>query len=373
MKPAQLLGKRSLFAGGFALCVGLTLFAVREVMLPFVLAMVLAYVLTPLVSMLEARRIKRGWAIVLLYAVFIGTLVLAVRGAMPRVLQEGGALARDLPGMLHNVEQKVTPPLRELLARAGVSSAESDDSSFVRELALEKLREHAATGAKGAFVLVKSLISGSIGFVFVFTLTLMLAAYMVLTRERIMGFLRRFATPASRPSFDRLLVRLDRGLGGVVRGQLMICGINGALTTIGFATMGLRYWPVFGLIATVFSLIPVFGTIASSVPAVLVGLSQSPQLGLMVLLWIIAIHQLEANFLNPKIMGHAAEIHPVLVMFALLAGEHLFGIVGALLGVPCMSLAQSLFLHARAEWFGADLSEESGGKESAVARPARSD
>jgi predicted PurR-regulated permease PerM len=99
------------------------------------------------------------------------------------------------------------------------------------------------------------------------------------------------------------------------------------------------------LIATVFSLIPIFGAIISSVPAVLIGLTQGPGTGAFVLLWILGIHQLEANFLNPKIMGDAAKIHPVLVIFSLLVGEHLFHTVGALLAVPCMSIAQTLFLH----------------------------
>ena len=66
------------------------------------------------------------------------------------------------------------------------------------------------------------------------------------------------------------------------------------------------------------------------------------------LVWIIGIHQLEANLLNPKIMGDAAKIHPVLVVFSLLVGEHFFQTVGALLAVPCMSIAQSVFTHVRA-------------------------
>ena len=101
------------------------------------------------------------------------------------------------------------------------------------------------------------------------------------------------------------------------------------------------------LVATVFSVIPIFGTIISSVPAVLLGLQHGLGTGFLVLLWIVIIHQLEANVLNPKIMGDAALLHPVLIIFALLAGEHLFGIAGALLAVPVLSIAQSLFLHFR--------------------------
>src|SRR6185369_9249208 len=93
--------------------------------------------------------------------------------------------------------------------------------------------------------------------------------------------------------------------------------------------------------------IPVFGSIVSSIPAVALGLTQSPGTALFVLLWLIGIHQLEGNVLNPKIMGDSARIHPVLVIFSLLVGEHFFHVVGALLAVPMMSIAQSLFIHFR--------------------------
>jgi hypothetical protein len=71
-----------------------------------------------------------------------------------------------------------------------------------------------------------------------------------------------------------------------------------------------------------------------------------------VLVWIVGIHQLEANFLNPKIIGDSAKIHPVLVVFSLLVGEHFFQIKGALFAVPCMSIAQTIFLHFRESTLG---------------------
>jgi predicted PurR-regulated permease PerM len=110
----------------------------------------------------------------------------------------------------------------------------------------------------------------------------------------------------------------------------------------------LKYWPVLALIATILSLIPIFGSIISAIPAVALGLTQSIGTAAFVLVWIVGIHQLEANFLNPKIMGDAAKIHPVLVVFSLLVGEHFFHTMGALLAVPCMSIAQSVFTHIRA-------------------------
>jgi predicted PurR-regulated permease PerM len=193
----------------------------------------------------------------------------------------------------------------------------------------------------------QSIVTGVGRVIFVFGITLMLAAYLILTRERIFGFLASLLRPSGRGSFERLVARIDRGLSGVVRGQLIICLVNGVLSAIGFATAGLKYWPVLALVATVLSLIPIFGSIASAIPAVALGLTQSLGTAVFVLVWIVGVHQLEANFLNPKIMGDAAKIHPVLVVFSLLVGEHFFHVVGALLAVPCMSIAQSVFLHFR--------------------------
>src|SRR5690606_38422494 len=163
-----------------------------------------------------------------------------------------------------------------------------------------------------------------------FFITLMISAYMLITSDRILGFFRSLAAPEKRDRFDHLVDRIDRGLAGVVRGQLLIALVNGVLSGIGFWLADLRYWPILTLIATVLSIIPIFGAIISSIPAVVVGLQDGLGTALFVLAWIIGIHQLEANLLNPKIMGDAAKVHPVLVVFALLAGEHLFGIAGAL-------------------------------------------
>ena len=96
-------------------------------------------------------------------------------------------------------------------------------------------------------------------------------------------------------------------------------------------------------VAAVLSLIPVFGTIISSIPIVLIAMTDGLDTGLYALVWILFIHALEANMLNPLIMGSHARMHPVIIIFALLAGEHSFGIWGALLAVPTMSIIQSCF------------------------------
>ncbi len=180
--------------------------------------------------------------------------------------------------------------------------------------------------------------------------TLMIAAFISIDVPRLVVFFTGLFPEADRPAVRDLLGKLDRGLAGVIRGQVAICGINAVLTGIGLAIFNVKFAFLLACVAGVFSLIPIFGTILSSVPIVLVALSQGLSTVALVIAWIIGIHFIEANILNPKIVGSAARIHPVIVILALLAGEHAYGIVGALLAVPTASVIQSLFIFAREQY-----------------------
>jgi predicted PurR-regulated permease PerM len=158
-----------------------------------------------------------------------------------------------------------------------------------------------------------------------------------------MAFFRGLVPAESRKSYDELLRRMDRGLSGVVRGQLMICIVNGVLTYIGLVLLKIKFSLLLAVVAGMLSVIPIFGTILSTVPIVLFGLTSGLTSGLLALGWIMLIHFLEANILNPKIIGTSAHIHPVIVIFALLAGESAFGLMGALLAVPTASILLTLF------------------------------
>ncbi|HIA57376.1 MAG TPA: AI-2E family transporter [Candidatus Lambdaproteobacteria bacterium] len=189
----------------------------------------------------------------------------------------------------------------------------------------------------------RKLISKVVGSVFTLFLTLMVAAFILIDTERILAFWRSLVPKQYHARYNDLLKSLDKGLNGVVRGQLIICLINGILTFIGLLLIGVPFAFTLGIVAMVFSLIPIFGTILSSIPIVIMGLTISLSTGLLALGWILLIHFIEGNFLNPKIMGTSAHIHPALIVFVLVTGEHMAGIAGALLAVPVYSILQTFF------------------------------
>lgn len=387
----------------------------REVLLPFILALIVAYVLTPAVLRIERLRVPRWAAILVVYALALGTVGGFVALAVPRIVAEGKAFTAEAPRYLKHLREQLLPELDARLRRwsgrdlkdgpeAGgqviveppganaepepappIRVTRREDGSFdihlsgdvqIREAQdgvfkveqeqprapissatmLQEGFDRAAIYLKANSLAVlkvgQAIVAAISRGIFNLFMTLMLAGYLILTHERVFAFFREMWPPQARDSFDRFLRRLDRGLSGVVRGQLLICLVNGVLSAIGFWLFDLKYWPILSIVAGVMSLIPIFGSILSSVPAVVIGLSQSPATAFGVLAWIVGIHQLEANFLNPKIIGDSAKIHPVLVVFALLVGEHFFQIAGALFAVPCLSIVQTIFLHFRESALG---------------------
>jgi predicted PurR-regulated permease PerM len=382
-----------------ALVLGLLIWA-REVLLPFVLAIIIAYVLTPLVALCERGRVPRAAAILLVYATTFSVLYASVALIAPRMQTEMQRVVDDAPDLAREFSARWSPtaerfaqrfldrarvsptvpiadpekPALEIARqpdgtlrvnvgtgidvvqhgpghwRIGAAGSPTRERWSFAELASKGLGEALAYVKANALEILKvgnAVVSQVARSIFLLFMTLMVAGYIMHTREAIAGFFRSLVPPSSRLGFDHLLERVDRGLAGVVRGQLLICLVNGVLSAIGFWLFGLKYWPILAILAGVMSLIPIFGSILSSVPVVLIGLTQGFWIALWVLLWIIGIHQIEANLLNPKIIGVAAKVHPVLVVFALIVGEHYFGLWGALLAVPALSIAQSLFNHFR--------------------------
>lgn len=403
---------------GFLGFVILVVVLARGVILPFVFALLVTYILAPVVRRMAHRpdntlRMPRWVAVIICYIVFLSLLGLAVVTLVPRFTSELTRMARELPSLYTSINEEwaprlagwieerfpaaerppppapaVTPDRSELLPpdTAMVLSPLPDGRMAVElppgGLALvprhdggfdvradkppaetvdleERIRLWTRERLQGLQSRVDDLVRVGQGLVVAFTrgifsffLVLMVAAFLLFDLEKVNGFGRSLIPLVYRDDYDRIVQGINRGLTGVIRGQLIICLVNGVLTYIGLVIFNIDYGLILAMVAAVLSVIPIFGSIVSTIPIVLVALLSGDggvdiARGLAALAWIIGIHLLEANMLNPKIMGTAARIHPVLVVFALIVGEHYYGLVGAILAVPVMSMIQVLFVYLR--------------------------
>ena len=343
-----------LFLWTFALTV---LFYFHAVLLPFAVAVLLAFIIEPAVTAAAGRsvfgkRISRIVVILSIYAVVFVVVYLFGRSAVPqigrevaRIGAEGAALVADLEP--HTV--KMLDKLEALAIENHIPLDRQEIETFVRSN-IKTITASVGANANNIFAVGKSLVTGLIQVIFGSFLVLMLTAFLSVDRARIERYAASMVPPEYRPSYDTIVGGISRGLAGVVRGQVLICLTNGVLTFIGLWLLDVKFPFVLAIVAAVFSLIPIFGSILSTIPIVAVALTDSMAKGVFALLWIIGIHIVEANLLNPKIMGDAAKIHPVLVVFSLIAGERTAGLVGALFAVPIASVVVTLFkfMHQRA-------------------------
>lgn len=402
---------------GFALFCLFVVYFFRQVVLPFVFAILVAYLLAPIVDRMAKWRIgtrtmPRGLAVIVLYINILALLGLFIGYFIPKLSADFARLFREAPELLAKLNKEYVPKAGAWVdtylgagdPEPGTGNGAPSDEKTPRGLVVEPqadgtyrldishLELQVAPAQGGGFVIgppkpreadiegggrwersikrliqekVKSgesetkraieygqkFVTGVIGGIARLVLVLMVGAFILIDLQRVRGFIRSLVPEAYRSDYDHIARGIDRGLSGVIRGQLIICLINGALTYVGLLIFKVKYAFLLALIATVMSLVPIFGSILSSIPIVGIALVSSGSFdlaqGVYVLLWIILIHLVEANYLNPKIMGDAARIHPVLVVFALIAGEQSYGLVGALFAVPVASIIQTFFVYFR--------------------------
>jgi putative heme transporter len=348
----------------WALVLGVLVLA-APVLLPFVLAALGAYVIDPVIGVLTRRRIggrpvPRGAAVLVVYAFLAALTYVVAVSIVPQVYREVIRGLLELRDFLATITpERVETWVREVdayLQRYGIpldvtpDGPEGKGGRFTVDLAgglASALHDLSSTlrGRLGDVVMVsRTVVAGTFQTLFFVILLFMLTAFMSMDAPRIVGFFETLVPSAWRHDFRRLLRGIDAGLSGVVRGQLTIMLLNGSLTLIGLLVIGVPFAFALAFLATILYVVPIFGTILSSVPIVLLALtSGGTSKAFLALGWILVIHALESYVFNPKIMGDASKIHPVLIVLALVVGERTFGIVGALLAAPVASVFVAVF------------------------------
>ncbi|MCA1647903.1 MAG: AI-2E family transporter [Chloroflexi bacterium] len=291
----------------------------------FGLAAVLAFALSGPVNMLTAHIGHRLVSIVAVY-LLVGTVVV---GGLTLL---AGPFVRDATALSGALPQYAA----DLQARA--PEVQSTLGSYGIQADLDQLKVRAAAAVEqGGSEVLKNLV-GTLaevgGIILDVVLALVISLYLLIDGPRF-----RVRTLALVPAQHRakalfLEDHVSRVLGGYLRGQLTLAAIIGVAAGVGTGLLGLPYAVVLGVLAGLFELVPMFGPILSVVPAVIVALFMPFPTVVWVLLFFLAIQQVENNILAPRISGHAVGLHPLGAMFALLAGFQLAGLLGGLFAVP---------------------------------------
>jgi predicted PurR-regulated permease PerM len=323
------------------------LFVLKAALTPLAAAFVLAYLFDPLIDRFEARRMKRGAAILLVLLVIgLGGLVL-VAGILPRLVAELAVLARELPGYLERTLDTLIPRFQALTgirAPANVAELAERIRSGELRLPLEAIRDL----LQQALVLLTGTVSGVIGLLIV----PILAYYALVDFDRLKARALDLVPPRHREYVSQKASTVDGLISGFLRGQLTIAFLLGVLYAVGFSLIGIDLAVGVGLLAGLMALIPYLGNIvAVSAASLLCVLKFGIDVHLLLVLgWYALIQSLEGWILTPRIIGHSVGLHPALVIISLLIGADLFGFIGLLVAVPLTAVTKVFLEEALAAY-----------------------
>lgn len=327
-----------------ALAVGLVLLVVfvrqiAGVILIFLASGILAYVLNPLVKALENRGAPRVVAVLGVFAAL--GLVLALAGlalvvpairqiqslaSNPQILVDGAA------GLMDRI--RAIPYLGE-----GIGSLDRQE--------LASRARQAAPSAQTTSRILTGFVGGVFGAIFNLFLMAIISIYLLIDRERITNAALGALPWRVRDQTVEMMQVVEQRLAKFIKGQLLLCGLMGL---VGWAivqfTIG-RYAILLGLWVGLMEFIPAIGAFLGAVPAVVVALLVSPWQALIVAALFLLVQQIEGNVLVPKVIGDSVNLHPLWVLFGVLAASALYGLVGALLALPALAMISAVVGYLR--------------------------
>lgn len=306
---------------------------IGKVFIPFIMAMIISYVLHPLVIKLEGKRIKRPTGILLIYLVFGGTLVVLTVFVVPQLIDNTRELINILPGITIEFRDNFNGMVKVISSSKwpeDIKSAifrEINNGMQIAENMILNTLKNTLTGMMRAVNTLFDLI-----------LAMIIAYYILKDAE----YFKNISLSLVPRKWRNWLITTFREINSVVskfiQGQLLTALIIGTIETIALFIVGVKYPLILGMIGGVANIIPYFGPFLGAIPAVAVALIESPVKALWTVIAFIIVQQLDNGFISPKIIEGRLGLHPVTTILAVLIGGEFFGIVGMLISVPIAAI-----------------------------------
>ncbi|ABQ90670.1 AI-2E family transporter [Roseiflexus sp. RS-1] len=331
--------------------IGSMLWSTRPVLIPFVIGLVLAYLMAPAVDFFD-RWMPRWLAILAVYA--LGFLGIAATFALiiPPLVEQVARLIRQLPSF-SEVQMFVDSVVKQYRDQVPPSLQQPIEDSLAN--LLRSLQNNIDTYLQrgGAFLLNQLIqLLNTVTFILGFISLPIWLFYVLYDKQQGRVFFNQLVHPRARADFWNVWEIINNVLGGYIRGQIILCVAVGLAVGIGLVGLEMLGFPlgdyvlVLALIAGVTEFIPVLGPTIGAIPGVILGFGISPTAGFAVLILYIAVQQLENSLLVPRIIGESVGVHPAVLTVAMIVMGTLFGLLGILLAAPAVATTRDLFKYA---------------------------
>lgn len=309
----------------------------RDILIPFFLAVLVAYLFYPAVKYFETKTINPVLAIIIIYASIATILIFFIFAIFPVFYKEMNDLLTKLPSVFKAIENK-SNGLINLLYQNNLPDG-------LKNLIIENFLNLEKTVTAQINLLTKNILSMLAYTPILLILTPILSFYFLHDSKKIaLSFINLFPEKYH-PKITAFIYDLNITLMKYVRGNILIALLVGIITTIGLFIIKMPLAIMLGSFAAISELIPVFGPFISATLAIIVAFTVSSQKAFLALLLFILIQQIEANVITPKILGECVGAHPLLIIFLILLGGNYFGIAGMFFAVPIFAVFRIIANH----------------------------
>lgn len=333
------------------------LFEIRVIFPPLVLALMIIYLLNPIVNRLEERRVPRTLGAILTYVVVLGSIVLIVLALTPIISSQVSSFSDDWPKFREKTVRSIqsttasiedrfgtkinTSQIECLLGADDIQSVEAPTHAECDE-ATKEFRDRIGAQASRITELGGTILE----VLLIFILAPLLALYLIIDLPDLQKDVLNLVPDANREEFAEVGSKIGRAVGGFFRGQLVVAFIVFVLSSLAFRIIGLPFWLVIGGIAGLTNLIPLVGPFIGGGLGFLIGtVSDGIGLGVKAALAALVVQQIDNHLISPNVMRRTVNLHPVTVMLGLLAGGTLAGFWGVLLAVPAIAVTKIVLGH----------------------------
>ncbi|TCS83810.1 putative PurR-regulated permease PerM [Tepidibacillus fermentans] len=312
---------------------GQILFFIKNLFLPFFIALIISYLLHPIVTILHNRGVPRSIAVLLIYIVFFGSVTIICLRAFPLLATQVKELGENLPLIIQRIKSWLDG------IRNGYPIPDSIQKGI--DTSIQNWEAKLTSG----FSHVMDWVGNTISILFTIFLVPFVSFYILKDYKLIEKTVITFVPRSKRKGMIRLLKEIDEALGNYIRGQLIVITIVGVLAYIGYLIIDLPYALLLAFIVSITDIIPYIGPFIGMAPALIVAMSISWKMVISVLIVNLTIQALEGNVISPQVVGRKLNIHPLLIIISLLIGGESGGVVGMILAVPIFAILKVILQH----------------------------
>lgn len=304
---------------------------------PVFIGLLIAWLCDPIVKFLQSKKLPRFVGCIIVYLGLLGLLFMILYLFLPTFVSQIGDFVATIPDILADLKV-FGNRFFDTFATDGidVKAIQTQVYTTIEDIALGL-----TTNLPNTIInITKSIISSSVNFV----LGLMIGFYMLFDFDKINNTVLNHMPVTWKDNYIELTTRINTSLRNYVQGVFLVMFLVFITQSVGLTLAGLEAPLLFALFCAVTDIIPYFGPYIGAIPAVLVGFTISPTVGVFCIVSIVVVQLLENNFYQPLIMGHTMQLHPVIIIISLLLFQHFFGIIGMVVATPVVACLKVIFM-----------------------------